>query len=110
MKTFNVIWRRIRDLYGGRYQPEGLRPLAELYWRSLLVVSFFAIWFAILYGIWDMTGVLSTLAASPDTSPPPPSTLNKMTLDALVQEFDFRQQGFDSFTPATAPAVADPSR
>jgi hypothetical protein len=110
MNFFTTLWVRMRDMYALRYEPEGVQPLGTLYWRTLLIIAFIVVWLAVLYGIWDLTGVLSTLANMPDTSPPPSSGLSKSALDKLVQGFDARQSAFNSFGTRLPPAVADPSR
>ncbi|MDE1925024.1 MAG: hypothetical protein KGH79_02505 [Patescibacteria group bacterium] len=110
MNIFNAILMRVRDAYASRFEPEGVRPLADIYWRTLLVLAVTLVLCAVLYGIWDLFGVLDALASVPDTSPPPPAALNRTTLETVVQGFQTRQTRFNDFGSTHSAAIPDPSR
>lgn len=110
MIKFSDITGLVRDLYAARYEPEGVRMLADIYWRSLLSVASLVIVCALAWGIVDLLGVLDTLAAAPDTSPTPPAAFNRVTLKNLVQGFQARQAEFETLGTTPLPRVTDPSK
>jgi hypothetical protein len=110
MIKFSDITGRARDLYAARYEPEGVRTLADLYWRSMLGVACLAVVCALAWGIFDLVGALDMLSATPDSTPLPPAAFNRSTLQHIVQGFEDRQAQFNSLGAQPLPAISDPSK
>lgn len=109
MMSFDDIQVRARDLLASRFEPEGIRPLGDIYWRSLLGVAVALIVCAIAYGLLDLFGVLNTLASAADTSPLPPAALDRSVLKNVVQGFSDREATFTKFQTTAPAAIPDPS-
>ncbi len=110
MMKFNDMLTRIRTALAGRYEPEGVRSLAAMYWRGLLVAAGILVIASVLYGVWDIFSVLDALASAPDTSPPPPAAVDRVALHSVVQGFQTRQTQFDDFRASPPPTIPDPSK
>ncbi len=109
MMKFSDITRRLSDRYAGRFEPEGLRTLASLYWRTLLGAAALAVVLSLLYGMWDLFNVLESLSTAPGASGASKPALTRAQLDAVVQGFEVRQKHFDELS-GSAGTVPDPSR
>ncbi len=109
MMNFGDILTRLRDGYAGRFEPEGLRVLASLYWRTLLCAAALVIALSLKYGMWDLFGVLAGLSATSDTAGAPKPALTRAQLEAVVQGFKARQTHFDELSGSVG-AISDPSR
>jgi len=110
MITFTDITARLRNFYDSRFEPEGIRPLAEMYWRTLMLIASLLCLAALLFGIWNLFSVFDTLSSLADTSPPPPAAFSSSALHALSGGFDARQTQFNTFTSNPPSAAPDPSK
>ena len=110
MMNFSDIRETVRDMYATRYEPEGVRVLADIYWKSLLATACLVAVLAFVWGVFDLFGVLDTLAAAPDTSPTPAAAFNRGTLKNLVQEFQDHQSQFNALGAEPLPSISDPSK
>lgn len=110
MKLIDDTKSYVLDVIAGRHEPEGVRRLADFYWRGILIIAFLAIIGAVAYGIVDLLGVLNDLASTPDTAAPPPPALNRAILNATVEEFQTRQSQFSDPTSVPTSLIPDPSR
>jgi hypothetical protein len=110
MKLGGNILRRIRDTLDRKSEPEGVRTISDIYWKTLLASAFIALVCVFFYGTWDLLGVLNALAESADTSAPPPPALSRTTLDGVLQAFETRRSQFTNFKSSPPPAIPDPSR
>ena len=99
-----------REAMSRRHEPEGVRILSNIYWRTLVLVEILIVGLAIAYGIWGLLRVLSDLGAISAASAPPPSALNRGVLDATVSGFEKRQAQFDLLKSSRGEPIADPSR
>jgi len=110
MMSFSDIEKRMRNLYAGRFEPEGARSLADMYWTALLSCAGLVVVLALLWGLWTLWGVFDTLEQTPDTSPLPPASLNRAVLQGIVQGFDARQAQYNAYQSAPPAPVPDPSK
>lgn len=110
MKFGSTIWRNLRETLSDRYEPEHIRSLADLYWRTLLVTAFVVLVFVFLYSTWGLLRVLNNLSATLDTSAPPPPALNRSLLNATVRAFEDRKTRFEELKANPPAPVKDPSR
>lgn len=110
MMNLNDIPTRMRNAYAARFEPEGARSLAYLYWRSLLVLTGVLLVLAVAWGLWNLFDVFALLASEPDTSPLPKAALDRGALLNVVQGFETRQTQWNDLTGSPAPAIADPSK
>jgi hypothetical protein len=110
MMNFNDIPTRMRDAYAARFEPEGQRSLAYLYWRSLLVLTGVLLVLAVAWGLWNLFDVFTLLASEPDTSPLPKAALDRSALMNVVQGFEARQVQWNELTGSPASSISDPSK
>ena len=110
MKFLNNILARLRDAYAARYEPEGLRPLADTYWRSVLAIAFVVAVLAVLYGVWDLADVLNGLSASADAPVTPAPALDRSKLEATLNGFQARDTQFNSLETNPSQVISDPSK
>ena len=99
----------VRHLYANRYDPEGTRAFARVYWRTLLAIAFTAMVISIAYGEWSLYGVLQDLGNVPNTTIPS-SAIDRADLDAAVTGFEERQRAYEDLQKHPPSQVSDPSR
>lgn len=110
MKTLRHILRRVRDLYAYRYEPERLRMLAHIYWRTILIGSCLVLVCAFSYGVWTLDAVLSQVeGAATSVSAKPSLPLDRIKLRAAVDAYETRALRLDALSDDFSP-IADPSR
>jgi len=103
------IWGSVQDIFANRYEPEGARIFARIYWRTLLALTFLILVASIVYGEWDFYTTLHDLENLP-TAPLPAPLLDRTSLDATLADFQTRQQQYQSLSAGAGAQVADPSR
>lgn len=103
---FTSLFKDLRDLYSARHEPENMRPLAEVYWRLLLMIGLVMVALVIAYGIWEFVGVMNNLSST-DPSKPASATLNRSQLQNVLTSNRERQQRFA--TPQVT-GITDPSK
>ena len=108
MKFGQHILRSSRDAITGRNEPED--RVLNLYWYALLIASVLIVVAVFLYGIWGLLRVLNDLSLMANVSGPPPSALNRATLDATVRGFEMRRSQFDLQKATRGEVIPDPSR
>lgn len=110
MKVFSDTFDRLRALYRARHEPENLRPLADMYWRSVLAFMLLAVAGVIAFGLWQFVVVVENLsAAQSGNSSVSPVTFNRAKLDGVLRAYDTRQAQYDA-SASSAATVADPSK
>lgn len=110
MTSFTDMWNTLRAFYEARHEPENMRPLAEWYWRALLVVSLAALCAILAYGTWEFVGALRKVSRGDSLRrDPPPEILSKKELADVLSAYDARQQEFESLK-RSATSIGDPSR
>jgi hypothetical protein len=99
-----------KALYEARHEPENLRPLAELYWRILLLCALAAAGAVIGFGAWEFSSVISTMssAAAQGTAQQAPA-IDKAQLENALVKFSERRANFE-MSKSVTPAVSDPSK
>ncbi|RJR12906.1 hypothetical protein C4585_03025 [Candidatus Parcubacteria bacterium] len=104
-------WRKLRDAYANRYQPEGVRVLAYFYWYTLLLLIVFVVLVVSLYGYWQFKTILNSSTQGsqtiPDGATKPPVTEEE--LEGVLQTFEDRRSTYEALKQAP-PKVSDPSR
>jgi hypothetical protein len=110
MKPISDVWNTMRAFYEARHEPESMRPLAEWYWRTLLMTSLVLLCAILVYGTMSFFTVLRTLSEG-DTlrRDPPPEILNKKQLSDFLSAYAQREQAFES-AKQSATSIGDPSR
>ena len=102
-------YRHLRSLYEARCEPEGLRVLAELYWRTLLFVAMLCIGGTIAFGLWQFVAVLERLSTAQRPEELPPIALNRAELQSTIQEYMTRESRYQE-TITHPISIGDPSR
>lgn len=93
--------------YTARHEPESMRPLAEVYWRMLLLIGLVLVVGVLLYGASEFFGVIANLSSDGPAKSRPAATLNRNQLQDTLQALHQRTQNFDA-PPATT--IPDPSK
>ena len=110
MKIFSDTFNRLRALYRARYEPENLRPLADMYWRSMLALALFSIVGVIVFGLWQFVAVVENLsAAQSGSTSASPVVFNRTKLESVLRAYDARQAQYDA-SASSAATVTDPSK
>ncbi|MEK7601167.1 MAG: hypothetical protein AAB480_01375 [Patescibacteria group bacterium] len=110
MKIFSDTFNRLRALHRARHEPENLRPLADVYWRSMLAFMLLSIVGVIAFGLWQFVVVVENLsAAQSGNSSASPVTFNRTKLEGVLRAYDARQAQYDASASGAA-TVADPSK
>jgi hypothetical protein len=97
-------------IIAARHEPEGVRILANLYWRTLLVAFLLIVTGVLMYGISGLLRVLNDLNGTTSVSASPPSALNRATLNATIRNFENRRLHFDLLKTTGREVIPDPSR
>lgn len=109
MRPLLHIWGHIRDTWQYRHEPEKLRTLADVYWRTLLFVAVL-----VLAGLMFYAGLkFYSMFVEPEENPLLSSggiiLLNKADLQEAVEAFQNRQAKYE-FLKRNPPKITDPSR
>lgn len=99
-----------KELYEARHEPENLRPIAELYWRVVLLTSITAAIGIIAFGVWEFSAVMRTITTttSGNATQQPPA-IDRVQLEKALVDFSERRANFE-LGRAMVPSVADPSK
>lgn len=106
----NLEITRLRDMFAARHEPENMKPMAEVLWRTLLISAcvFACVFF--FHGLWVFWGVIENLNSSYTTAQSSPSpTINRMKLQEVLSAYETRESDFEAIR-INAPSVSDPSR
>lgn len=110
MNSLTHIWNSLRTFYEARHEPENMRPLAEVYWRTLLVSALVALVGILSFGVWEFIDVTHTLSAGADLKSSEQSDiLSRKDLTEMLDLYQARQAEFDAARGSRA-GVPDPSR
>lgn len=109
MNNFTNTWNRVRELYETRVEPENTRALAELFWRTLLGLTFFGVFAVFGFGVWQFFGVLEDLSTPSGGASTPPVSLDRSNLQKTLTLYDERIQAFTTAQHSGA-KFTDPSR
>lgn len=110
MKSGLNIFKKISDAYAQRYEPEGVRIIADCYWRMLLAAAFLLLVGVFLFSTWILLGVLEGLSAVNAMPATPPPALDKRLLDRTMQAVQSRKAQFEDLKTNRPAAISDPSR
>ena len=99
-----------KELYESRHEPENLRPIAELYWRGVLLCSLVAAGGVIFFGVWMFSSVISTMSAASESSgAQQAAAIDRTMLENMLVKFSERRANFE-LGKKIRPAVTDPSK
>jgi hypothetical protein len=110
MNIFSDTWARLLALYRARYEPENLRPLADMYWRTMLSLMLISVAGVVAFGVWEFVAVVENLASGQNNdNSTPPVVLNRSQLETTLSIYGARQAQFQAAQSALV-TVADPSK
>lgn len=98
-----------RELYAARHEPENVRPLAEAYWRALLVLSALLIIGILFFGAWEFASVMRKISTSSNGNAPKVDVLDRTKLEDTLAKFAERQSTYEA-AKGKKPGLSDPSR
>ncbi|MDB5237961.1 MAG: hypothetical protein JWM46_231 [Candidatus Kaiserbacteria bacterium] len=101
------MFKDLQAYYAARHEPESMRPLAEVYWRMLLMIGFLMVFGVLAYGTGEFFGVINNLSSADGSSATHAATLDRNSLQNTLEVLDARRARFDA---APSAAVSDPSR
>ena len=104
---FTSLFNDLKMYYAARHEPESMRPLAEVYWRVLLLVGLVMVAAVLLYGASEFFGVIANLSSDGPAKSRPAATLNRNQLEGTLRALQGRRQNFDALPATTIP---DPSK
>lgn len=90
MTPLGTLWRRFRELYASRQEPEALRPLATLVWRTILALFFLGSVVVVVYAMIVFGEVVEKVNTIPPTNKPA-AALDRTALDQTIREI--RERG-----------------
>lgn len=106
MNFLHAIWGPLREHYDARFEPEGMRELADIWWRFLLILAAIATLVALLGGISTLMSVLGAISESPGPTTPPPPALSRSQLQQVLDALSARAAAYDG--AASTEAVPEP--
>lgn len=109
MKIKSALFEGLYDMYAGRHQPENLRRLTDLYWRTLLSLALVVVVGVFTYGILTLNRVLDALGDAYSVAPTPAPALDRAKLNTTVDGFEARGARFEALK-ARADLPSDPSK
>ena len=109
MRSITTIWKRLRDAWGYRHEPERLRVLAGTYWRFLLFIAACIIVSVTLYGGTKFFAAHGNSGDSDFTPTGGGNILKPAELQAVLDGFVAREVQYESLKK-NRPSIADPSR
>ncbi len=109
MMDISDTWRRAKEMYTYRHEPEYVRPLAELFWRALLVLTATGVVGVLVFAatvFWDVLATLGNAAGAPARTSP---ALDRAALQNTLRLIEEKRLDFEA-RKATSTPVVDPSR
>ncbi|MBV9159899.1 MAG: hypothetical protein JO019_04875 [Candidatus Kaiserbacteria bacterium] len=83
--------------------------MAEIIWRTLLVISFGAVVGIIVFGVWEFWVVIENLNSAGNSVSKPPPVLNRASLESTLSAIRDREAAFNALD-ASPKTFADPSK
>lgn len=99
----------LRDAYEARRDPEGMRMLARMYWRMLIMLLAVMVIGGFYFGVQELFTTLATLSGSPADAGKPQSALDRSRLEATLQSFSSKAASYQQGVGLAA-STTDPSR
>jgi len=109
MRWLKYMWGCIRDTWQYRHEPEKLRTLADVYWRTLLFAAASVLAGITLYAGLKFYTVFGEGGENPLLSSGGGILLNPADLQVTMEGFGKRQADYE-FLKKNPPRIADPSR
>jgi hypothetical protein len=103
-------WKNFTNIiyyWKNRHDPECANSLAEIAWRSLLLISVLFVISISIYSGWIFFEGNSALDDGPVVGDS--ETLSREALSSVLDQFEQREQKFESIK-RNPPSIADPSR
>ena len=102
-------FKRVKELYTYRHEPEYMRPLGEILWRTLLTVAAIGAVAVLIFAASVFLDVLTTLGGTPTGLTRPPTVLDRAKLDETLRRIDEKIIVYEAHRIGS-PAIADPSK
>ena len=102
-------FKRVKELYTYRHEPEYMRPLGEIVWHTLLLCAAIGAVGVLLFAASVFVDVLTTLGGSATGTSRPPVVLDRAKLDETLRLIDQKAVDFQALKSAPT-AVVDPSK
>lgn len=89
-------------------EPETIRGLLDLFWRTLLPLSVIIAAVFVWYGFWKYHSVQDDLSSAAPLAQMPEAPLDRWALADVLQKLESRRERFDSIQASTSTQIADP--
>ena len=101
---------RIREAWEYRSDPESLRVLAAIFWRTVLFAALIAMLMTLWFGFQELSA--TSQAESVDTNPsaPPKPGFDNAALQSALTGLESKQVEYQTFLQSPPAAVVDPSK
>ncbi len=106
---FFDTFKRVKELYTYRHEPEYMRPLGEIFWHGLLFFTAVGAVAVLVFAASVFVDVLTTLGGAPTGTSRPPVVLDRASLDAMLHRIDEKVFEYETHRASSTPVV-DPSR
>lgn len=98
-----------KELYESRHEPENLRPLAEVYWRAILLVEVFVLALALALVVWAYSVVHSHIETANKEGQTQVAPINTEVIGKALELVEKRQSLFGA-SPSESNASTGDSR
>lgn len=100
---------RIREAWEYRSEPEALQTLANIFWRTLLLLALVVFLLALWFGSQELAAASQAESVTAPAAPAKPP-LDPAQLQATLAAFSARQSAYETLSGSPPPQVADPSK
>ena len=90
-------------------EPDHVRRLADMFWRTLLGAAFLVLVLVFLYSTWSLARILEDLSIGLDTKGSPTPAISRAEISATISAFEVRKTRFEALKTNSVADVKDPS-
>lgn len=96
------IKARISDLYAFRYEPEHVRAIANLYWRSVVITAFCAALLVSAFAVFEYRRAAGIIAGSAEPVAVSVPSITREALQSALSDFESRKAKFERLRAGAA--------
>lgn len=108
--TFNFLRKLgVQKAWDYRSEPESLRLLAVVFWRTMIVVGLLVFLLALWFGFQELNAASQAESVAPAAAAAQ-EPWTPAQLQSALNSFSQRQSDYQALSQSALPAVADPSK